>query len=383
MFGFGDGTLLKVELNAWHVLPSGILFGRHFVGRGPQPGFWVNPLSETGNAFFPFDPRDPEGLGHPLAMGDYVVMRGCLWEDGPHGPTELDEICWGLGGTTNHGWLELHPPDWIVRAAGPASNARVTTVGVRRCRRPGDSPITDSLSVTPDFAPSSPTGRLRLRRWQGLVDDRFTQSAPQVSVSPQPDRVDISLTVAASPTSGARFKATWLAGWSETDTRDRSWVDDTVPSGAQIFADGERWNWVSTDPEPFTGTAAHRSDLVAGMHQHYFIDPTTPLTVGSSDVLFAMIYLDPDNPPDEVMLQWRSTDWLHRAYWGDDLIGWGNPHSSQRRPMGRLPFTGEWVPLEVPAQSVGLGSTITTITGMAFTLCNGRATWDYAGIRTS
>ena len=51
--------------------------------------------------------------------------------------------------------------------------------------------------------------------------------------------------------------------------------------------------------------------------------------------------------------------------------------------MGRLPFTGEWVPLEVPAQSVGLGSTITTITGMAFTLCNGRATWDYAGIRTS
>ena len=380
MFGFGDGTVLKVELNAWHVQFTGGLFARHFEGRGPQPAFWVNPLSEERNAFFPFDPRDPEGSGRPLAIGDYVLMRGCLWQDGPHGPTDPDGICWNLGGTANHGWLELHPPDWIVRVAGPAPNARVTTAGIRGCLRLGDAQVTDSLTITPDFPPSSAAGRLRLRRWEGLVDGRFTQSAPLVSVNPQPDRVDISVPITGSP---ARFKATWLATWSETDSRDRSWVDDSVPAGAQLFVDGEGWNWVSADPEPFTGTAAHRSGLLDGMHQHYFIDPATPLTVSGASVLFAMVYLDPDNPPDEVMLQWRSTDWLHRAYWGDDLIGWGTPSSSERRPMGRLPFSGEWVRLEVTAKSVGLGSTITKITGMAFTLYNGRATWDYAGVRPS
>jgi hypothetical protein len=91
-----------------------------------------------------------------------------------------------------------------------------------------------------------------------------------------------------------------------------------------------------------------------------------------------MVYLDPDNPPDEVMLQWRTTDWLHRAYWGSDLIGWGAPGTTERRSMGRLPFAGEWVRLEVPASAVGLEGK--TVNGMAFTLWNGRATWDYSGV---
>jgi hypothetical protein len=47
--------------------------------------------------------------------------------------------------------------------------------------------------------------------------------------------------------------------------------------------------------------------------------------------------------------------------------------------MGPLPLTGEWVRLEVPAQSVGISSTA-NVDGMAFTLFNGRAIWDYAGV---
>ena len=39
----------------------------------------------------------------------------------------------------------------------------------------------------------------------------------------------------------------------------------------------------------------------------------------TSDFLFAHVYLDPINPPEEVMLQWHSENWLHRAYWGSDL----------------------------------------------------------------
>jgi hypothetical protein len=45
--------------------------------------------------------------------------------------------------------------------------------------------------------------------------------------------------------------------------------------------------------------------------------------------------------------------------------------------MGPLPAAGQWVRLTVPAAQVGLDGHI--LTGMAYTLYNGRATWDYAG----
>jgi hypothetical protein len=47
--------------------------------------------------------------------------------------------------------------------------------------------------------------------------------------------------------------------------------------------------------------------------------------------------------------------------------------------MGPLPPTGQWVKLEIPASQVGLEGRI--VSGMAFTLYDGRAAWDYAGIR--
>jgi len=42
-----------------------------------------------------------------------------------------------------------------------------------------------------------------------------------------------------------------------------------------------------------------------------------------------------------------------------------------------LPATGQWVRLEVPASLVGLEGQ--SVDGMAFTLFNGRATWDQTG----
>ena len=45
--------------------------------------------------------------------------------------------------------------------------------------------------------------------------------------------------------------------------------------------------------------------------------------------------------------------------------------------MGPLPPAGQWLRLEVPVELVGLEGR--EITGMAFTLWNGRATWDRAG----
>ena len=159
----------------------------------------------------------------------------------------------------------------------------------------------------------------------------------------------------------------------------RVWVDDAVPAGATAAGTAEGWNWVGSNPTPYAGTLVHQSSLLPGVHQHYFSGATNTLPVNVGDTLFAYVYLDPANPPSEVMLQWDTGDgtWAHRAYWGANLIAWGTDGTASRRSMGALPATGQWVRLSVPASQVGLEGTVAS--GMAFTLYNGRATWDYAG----
>ena len=160
---------------------------------------------------------------------------------------------------------------------------------------------------------------------------------------------------------------------SSSGGTDVIWVEDSVPAGASAIGD-EPWNWIGTGPTPFAGALAHQSALVSGEHQHYFSGASVTLVVGVGDTLFTYIYLDPVNPPSEVMLQWNDGSWEHRAYWGANLIAWGTDGTVSRRFMGALPATGPWVRLEVPAALVGLEGR--TLNGMAFSLYGGRATWD-------
>ena len=156
------------------------------------------------------------------------------------------------------------------------------------------------------------------------------------------------------------------------------WVDDALPAGAAPAADGgDSWNWVSNNPPPFSGAQASQSNLGSGLHEHYFAQATATLDVLTGDTLYAYVYLDPDNLPSEVMLQWNDGCWEHRAYWGQNLITYGMDGTSDRRFMGALPPAGQWVRLEVPASLVGLEGA--TLKGMGFTLVDGRATWDCAG----
>jgi hypothetical protein len=165
--------------------------------------------------------------------------------------------------------------------------------------------------------------------------------------------VDVLLTVGPALPFQGRWKGSWLVDYSEIDDRDRVWVDDGLPAGAVPAGDGEGWTWVG-DPRPYRGTLAHRSAQAAGIHQHYFtVDVAAGMPVGAGDLLVAAVYLDPADPPDEVMLQWRTADgsWEHRAFWGADVIPWGTPGTASRRSLG------------------------------PFTLAGGLATWDYAGRR--
>jgi hypothetical protein len=164
---------------------------------------------------------------------------------------------------------------------------------------------------------------------------------------------------------------------------DVVWLDDAPPPGANLYGDGqEGWNWVNGNPAPFSGNAAHQSIVASGLHHHFFGDATVGLRLGAGDTIYAYVYLDPANPPREVMLSWCTSDgWEHRAFWGDNAITvWGADGTAGRRYMGALPATGQWVRLEVPAAAVQLEGLIAT--GMGFSLVNGRATWDQVGKST-
>lgn len=153
------------------------------------------------------------------------------------------------------------------------------------------------------------------------------------------------------------------------------WFDDDLPAGGVPGASGgDSWNWISSPV--YSGATAHRS-TGTNNQQHFFNYATETLVVNTGDVLFAYVYLDPANPPQQVMFQWNNGSWEHRAYWGLSINSYGAEGTVSRRAMGDLPTAGQWVRLEVPAALVGLEGS--TLKGMAFTLYGGSATWDRVG----
>ncbi|HUF62985.1 MAG TPA: PSD1 and planctomycete cytochrome C domain-containing protein [Verrucomicrobiales bacterium] len=164
------------------------------------------------------------------------------------------------------------------------------------------------------------------------------------------------------------------------EPRDYVWIDDAAPPGAQLQGDSE-WKFVTKDDgEVFSGEKA-TTRRAAGLSQHFFTGASPGLEVGEGDRLFAYVYLDPADPPKEIMLQWNDGSWEHRCYWGEDVIAWGGPNTASRLSMGSLPKVGEWARLEVEAAKVGLNAG-SVINGWAFTQYGGVTFWDKAGIVT-
>jgi mono/diheme cytochrome c family protein len=157
------------------------------------------------------------------------------------------------------------------------------------------------------------------------------------------------------------------------------WIEDDLPPKAKPSA--EAWEWVTGPDHPVLSGRRSMIRHAAGLSQHYFTNAQPTLVVGAGDVFFAYVYLDPKDPPKEIMLQWNTGDWTHRAFWGENLIEFGANGTVQRRPMGPLPDAGKWVRLEISAKELELKAG-TEINGWAFTQFGGTVYWDKAGIVT-
>jgi hypothetical protein len=267
----------------------------------------------------------------------------------------------------------------VVSSAGPAP----TTTTLASSTNP--STVGTSVNFTATVAGSNPTGGINFKDGANsiagcsavaLVGSGNSKTAA-CSTSALTAATH-SVTASYGGDSGNAASTSTTLSQVVNATADTVWVDDILPAGAvAATGGGDIWNWIGSNPLPFSGALAHQSVVAAGVHQHYFYGATAALTVATGDTLFAYVYLDPINPPSQVMLQWNDGTWEHRAYWGANLITWGVDGTNSRRNMGALPTAGQWVRLAVPASQLGLEGR--TLNGMAFTLYNGRATWDYAG----
>jgi len=183
----------------------------------------------------------------------------------------------------------------------------------------------------------------------------------------------------------AWWDAAGIVSSKPQEPSDFVWIDDEVPRGAALQGDTP-WEWVEAPLLVHSGRrATRRTTNAAALSQHFFTGAAEPLVVQAGDRFFSYVWIDPANPPRTIMLQWNDGSWEHRAYWGDDTIGWGVNGTGSRRPIGPLPKIdgrfGEWARLVVDARDVDLKPGA-RINGWAFTQFGGTVQWDTAGVLT-
>ena len=161
---------------------------------------------------------------------------------------------------------------------------------------------------------------------------------------------------------------------------DYVWIDDAAPSGANLQGDSA-WEFTEAPDNPVHSGSKSTHRKAAGQSQHFFTDAAPGLRIGAGDRLFAWVWLNPDDPPQTIMLQFNDGSWSHRAFWGKDTIAWGTAGNADHRHLGDLPEAGKWVRLEVAAEHVGLAAGA-ELNGWAFTQFGGEVWWDTAGLVT-
>jgi len=150
------------------------------------------------------------------------------------------------------------------------------------------------------------------------------------------------------------------------------WVDDDLPTGSTQMPG---WQWESS--VKYSGQLSHTNAGATGTSRHYFIHSDQPLTVNSGDNIIQYVYLDPTQPPQEIMLQFYTDDGdgEHRCYWGQNFIQTGGTSGTAALfNMGSLGPAGKWLRLKIPVNSLGLGGK--PIKGMVFSVYSGKAFWD-------
>jgi mono/diheme cytochrome c family protein len=353
---FGDWVFVEPPAATAPAAPSGP--GSATPGASPDPG----PRSGEDSALLAPDGGAPSGR---------LVMKRARSGIHQHFFNHAARLLRIDAGDKLFAWVWLdpaNPPDSIMlqwnSSGGPDGWHHRAYWGADACWFAG----------TPDHAEHHRVGELpRPGAWTRLEVDPESVGLPAGSIAygfafTQHDGV-------------AYWDAAGIASTKSKEPGDFVWIDDEAPRGANLQGDTP-WEWVEAPLPVHSGRrATRRTTNAAAISQHFFTGAADPLPVQAGDRFFSMVWMDPANPPRTIMLQWNDGSWEHRAYWGDDTIGWGVNGTGSRRPMGPLPSAGEWARLEVAARDVDLKPGA-RLNGWAFTQFGGTVQWDTAGVLT-
>ncbi|MES2708328.1 MAG: PSD1 and planctomycete cytochrome C domain-containing protein [Verrucomicrobiota bacterium] len=156
------------------------------------------------------------------------------------------------------------------------------------------------------------------------------------------------------------------------------WFEDGFPPDAKVNEGGKPPRLVEAPDPVFSGKRSLKRGG-AGTTQDVFLGGAAPLTVPLEAKFQVQVYLDAAKPPREVMIQFHTRSWEHRAYWGADEIAFGQAGTPGRVAAGALPETGKWVKLEVDAEKLGLAAG-DQVMGYAFTVNGGTAWFDHLAV---
>ncbi|QDU82213.1 Planctomycete cytochrome C [Polystyrenella longa] len=159
-------------------------------------------------------------------------------------------------------------------------------------------------------------------------------------------------------------------------------VDDEAPEDVTLLGAPEKeWHFVEGPDHPVYSGTKSLMRTGSGLSQQYYESDKSPLTIRQGDKFFFHVYLDPESPTEEVMLQVHTTTntWGQRAYWGESKIDFGKEGTTERMRLGDLPAKGEWVRLEVPAGKIGLKEG-DIVDGLAMSQYSGTVYWDKLGL---
>jgi hypothetical protein len=162
-------------------------------------------------------------------------------------------------------------------------------------------------------------------------------------------------------------------------TSEAVWFEDSFPEGVKVETAGGPTTFVNKEAGPvFSGDRALKR-TAKDLAQDFFTGGAG-FDIPPNGKLSAYCYIDPEDAPKAVMLQFYVGGWNHRAVWGlEGAIPLGKVRTPENVLVGALPKTGEWVKLEVAAEKLGLKPGM-KVTGYAFTQFGGTVYWDQLSI---
>jgi len=171
----------------------------------------------------------------------------------------------------------------------------------------------------------------------------------------------------------------------EPRVMDTVWFEDSFPEGANPGSSGSGGGltWVTSDQGPvYSGKRALARTTGDALGQDYY-ENGPAFVIPSRGKIFAYCFLDVEDPPETIMLQFHVGGWEHRAVWGaQEKIPYGKEGTTEKVYMGALPPLGAWAALEFDTSEVGLAPG-DQVTGFAFTQFGGTVYWDHLGLSST